>query len=174
MFIFRMGLSCALACAYLGGAIGADPGLGHDATEAQVSAIDISISPSGSGLPSGGGTATEGETVYASKCASCHGAGGQGKPADRLVGGIDTLASKQPVKTVNSFWPYATTLFDYIRRAMPFNAPMSLTNDQVYAVTAYILAQDNIIASGERLDAATLPNVRMPNRDGFVDRSAIR
>jgi len=163
-----------MACAYLGGAIGADPGLGHDATEAEISAMDISVPPSGAGLPAGGGTAKEGETVYAAKCASCHGAGGQGKPADRLTGGIGTLASKQPVKTVNSFWPYATTLFDYIRRAMPFNAPMSLTNDQVYAVTAYILAQDNIFGSGERLDATTLPNVKMPNRDGFVDRSAIR
>jgi cytochrome c len=174
MFISRMGLACALACAYLSDAVCAGPALGRNATEAEVSAIDISIPPSGAGLPAGSGTAKEGATVYAEKCAACHGEGGKGKPADRLVGGLGSLASGQPVKTVNSYWPYATTLFDYIRRAMPYNAPMSLANSEVYAVTAYILAQDKIIGSEERIDAATLPKVKMPNRDGFVDQSAIR
>jgi S-disulfanyl-L-cysteine oxidoreductase SoxD len=174
MSIFRISLSCALACAYLGNGVCAGPALGRNATEAEVSAIDISIPPSGAGLPAGSGTAREGETVYSQKCASCHGEGGKGKPADTLVGGVGTLASERPVKTVNSFWPYATTLFDYIRRAMPFNAPRSLTNSEVYAVTAYILAQDKIIGSEERIDATTLPKVQMPNRAGFVDQSAVR
>ncbi len=174
MFIFKTALACALTCACLGDGLCAGPALGRNATEAEVAGIDISIPPSGAGLPAGGGTAKDGETVYLQKCAACHGEGGKGKPADRLVGGLGSLASGQPVKTVNSYWPYATTLFDYIRRAMPYNAPMSLTNSEVYAVTAYILAQDKIIGSEDRIDAASLPKVKMPNRDGFIDQSAIR
>src|SRR3981189_368210 len=101
-------------------------------------------------------------------CAACHGTNGAGGPADPLVGGTGTLASKKPVKTVGSYWPYATTLFDYIRRAMPFNAPWSLSNDEVYALSAFLLNHNGIVAPDTRLDAKSLQKVRMPNRDGFV------
>lgn len=160
----------ALGCASAGAA---GPNLGRTATPAEIAAIDIDIAPDGAGLPPGSGDANAGEAVYQAKCAVCHGAAGQGKPADRLVGGVGTLASDKPVRTVGSYWPYATTLFDYIRRAMPLNAPMSLTDDEVYALTAYLLAQDGIVPRDSALDAASLPQVRMPNRNGFVDRSQL-
>ena len=151
-----------------------ETGLGRAATSAEIAAIDISIPPDGEGLPPGRGDAAAGSAVYAEKCASCHGAEGEGKPAGSLTGGIGSLGSSKPVKSVGSYWPYATTLFDYIRRAMPLNAPMSLTNDEVYAVTAYVLSLNGIVAGDEMLDADTLPAVRMPNRDGFNDRSGVR
>jgi mono/diheme cytochrome c family protein len=144
------------------------PNLGREVRPEEIAAWDISIPPDGSGLPPGGGTAAEGGVVYKAKCAGCHGVEGTGGPADRLVGGIGTLASKKPVKTVGSYWPYATTLFDYIRRAMPFNAPQSLSNDEVYAVSAYLLFLNSIISQEARMDAKTVPQVKMPNRDGFV------
>ena len=171
---FKPVVILALAALCIAAAQAAGPNLGRSATPAEIAAIDIDIAPGGEGLPSGAGDATAGEAVYQEKCAVCHGAAGQGKPADRLVGGVGTLASDKPVRTVASYWPYATTLFDYIRRAMPLNAPMSLTDDEVYAVTAYLLAQDGIVPKGSVLDAASLPQVRMPNRGGFVDRSQLR
>lgn len=125
--------------------------------------------PSGSGLPPGSGTAKQGAAVYAAKCVACHGANGGGKPADALVGGIGTLASAAPLRTVGSYWPYATTLFDYVRRAMPYDRPMSLTNDEVYAVSAYILSLNGIIPEEATMNAKTLPKVEMPNRSGFVN-----
>ena len=143
-------------------------GLGRQATEAEMRAWDRDVSPTGEGLPAGKGTAQEGARVFSAKCSSCHGATGTEGPAPRLVGGQGTLATKNPVKTVGSYWPYATTLYDYIRRAMPFTAPQSLTPDEVYAVAAWILAQNGIIKNDAVMDAQTLPNVRMPNRDGFV------
>ena len=143
-------------------------GLGRQATEAEIRAWDLDVSPTGEGLPAGKGTAQEGARLFAAKCASCHGVTGAEGPAPRLVGGQNTLATKNPVKTVGSYWPYATTLYDYIRRAMPFTAPQSLTPDEVYAVTAWILAQNGIIKGNAVMDAQTLPNVRMPNRAGFV------
>ena len=152
----------------------ASPRLGEAATRADVALVDISIPPSGSGLPPGAGDARAGATVYAAKCQVCHGEKGMGKPADPLVGGSGTLASPSPVRTVGSYWPYATTLFDYTRRAMPTTAPKSLTADEVYAVTAYILYLNGIIGESHTLDARTLPQVRMPNRDGFVDYSKVR
>ena len=144
------------------------PNLGREVKPEEIAAWDISIPPDGSGLPPGSGTAAEGGVVYNAKCAGCHGVKGIGGPADPLVGGIGTLASKKPVKTVGSYWPYATTLFDYIRRAMPYNAPQSLSNDEVYAVSAYLLFLNGIIDPEVRMDAKTLPQVNMPNRDGFV------
>ena len=132
---------------------------------------EVSISPSGAQLPQGHGTAAEGAIVYAGQCAACHGDKLQGVKATggpALVGGRSTLATGKPIKTVESFWPYATTLFDYVRRAMPFNAPGSLSDAQVYAVVAYILVQDRVIAPGATIDATTLPKVRMPNAEGFV------
>ena len=152
----------------------AGPGLGRAATAQEVAAWDISIPPSGAGLPAGSGTPKQGEAVYVSHCQACHGPKGEGKPADRLVGGIGSLGTGKQLMTVGSFWPYATTLFDYTRRAMPTTRPLSLTNDEVYAVTAYLLFLNGIIPEGAEMNAQTLPQVRMPNRDGFIDKSRQR
>jgi mono/diheme cytochrome c family protein len=143
--------------------------LGRSPTPAAVAAADISIGPDGVGLPPGSGTVAEGAAVYAAKCVACHGPDGAGAPGDRLTGGVGTLNSSRPVRTVASFWPYATTVFDYTRRAMPLAAPQSLTDAEVYAVTAYILSIDGIVAKDARLDAASLSRVVMPNRGGVVD-----
>lgn len=163
-------LLAAAACLAASGALAAapSPNLGRSPGAAELTAIDISIMPDGKGLPAGAGTVEQGAAVYAAKCQSCHGAGGVGGPNDRLTGGIGSLASPKPVKTVASYWPYATTVFDYVRRAMPITAPQSLTNNEVYAVTAYLLSVDGIVPKDGRLDAESLPKVRMPNRDGFV------
>ena len=144
-------------------------GLGRVATPDEIASWDISIGPDGAGLPPGRGTPKQGQTVYAEKCVACHGEKGAGKPNDQLVGGRGSLSGEQaPVKTVGSFWPYATTLFDYVRRAMPLNAPKSLSNEEVYAVSAYILQLNGIIGEADAMDAQTLPQVQMPNRDGFI------
>jgi cytochrome c len=147
------------------------PDLGRVATAQEVAAWDISIPPTGAGLPAGSGSVKQGESVYVAKCQACHGVKGAGKPADPLVGGIGSLASGKAVLTVGSYWPYATTLFDYVRRAMPTTNPQSLSNSEVYAVTAYLLHLNGIIGEGAVMEAATLPHVKMPNRDGFVDWS---
>jgi S-disulfanyl-L-cysteine oxidoreductase SoxD len=151
-------------------ALAEGPGLGRVASPDEIASWDISIGPDGAGLPPGRGTPKQGETVYAEKCVACHGEKGAGKPNDQLVGGRGSLSGDQaPVKTVGSFWPYATTLFDYIRRAMPLNAPKSLSDDEVYAVSAYILQLNGIIGDADAMDAQTLPQVQMPNRDGFIN-----
>ena len=142
-------------------------GLGKSISEDQIRAWNIDIGPSGVGLPAGSGTVAAGEKLYQQQCAACHGDKGQGGPANRLVGG-GALNTDKPVKTVGSFWPYSTTIFDYIRRAMPHQAPQSLTNDQVYAATAYILYLNKIIPADQVINAKTLPLVKMPNRDGFI------
>jgi len=142
-------------------------GLGRPASPQEIAGWDIDVRADGQGLPPGSGSVRDGMNVYAEHCAACHGDKGEGNPMDRLVGGTGTLASPNPVRTVGSFWPYATTLFDYVRRAMPFNAPESLTADQVYAVCAYILYLNQIVPAETVLDAATLPKVHMPNRNGF-------
>jgi cytochrome c len=147
------------------------PNLGRTPTPQEIRAADISIPPSGAGLPAGSGDAKAGAQVYASKCLACHGEKGAGKPADALVGGIGSLATPKPLRTVGSYWPYATTLFDYTRRAMPLQNPKTLTDDEVYAVSAYILFLNGIIAENAPMNAQTLPLVKMPNRDGFVDYS---
>jgi mono/diheme cytochrome c family protein len=150
-------------------ALAEGPGLGRIATPDEIASWDISIGPDGAGLPPGRGTPKQGETVYAEKCVACHGEKGAGKPNDQLVGGRGSLSGDQvPVKTVGSFWPFATTLFDYIRRAMPLNAPKSLSDDEVYAVSAYILRLNGIIGEADAMDAQILPQVQMPNRDGFI------
>ncbi|MGA7265096.1 MAG: cytochrome c [Stellaceae bacterium] len=150
-------------------ALAETPDLGRPATPEEIAAWDISIAPDGAGLPPGSGSPQQGEAVYAAKCLGCHGEKGAGKPNDQLVGGVGTLTGEQtPVKTVGSFWPYATTLFDYVRRAMPANAPRSLSNDEVYSVCAYILQLNGIIEASAVMDAQTLAKVQMPNGDGFV------
>ena len=150
----------------------ASPHFGTAVDPATSRAWDASIPPNGQGLPPGQGSVSEGKAIYSQKCMACHGADGAGKPADRLTGGIGTLASPNPIKTVASFWPYATTLFDYIRRAMPIAQPRSLSNDEVYALVAYILSIDGIVKGDAVMNADTLPKVRMPNRDGFIDAYA--
>ena len=148
----------------------APPKFGRPATPDEVTKADISIPPDGRGLPPGSGSVAQGAQIFAAKCAACHGANGEGTPnGDRLVGGIGTLATANPIKTVSSYWPYATTLFDYIRRAMPITNPQSLQNDEVYAVAAYILSIDNIVPKDAVLDAQSLPKVQMPNRNGFIN-----
>lgn len=142
--------------------------LGRPPSAEEIRLWDIDVRPDGRGLPAGSGTATQGQAIFEQNCVACHGEGGQGGLKDRLVGGQGTLASAKPIKTVGSFWPYATTLFDYIRRAMPYPAPGSLTADETYAVTAYILSLNGIVDEKVVLSRENLPMVRMPNRDGFV------
>ena len=143
-------------------------GIGRVATSAEISGWNIDIGRDGSGLPKGSGTVSHGREVFEQQCVACHGDKGQGGVGDKLVGGQGTLATANPVRTVGSYWPFATTLFDYVRRAMPFTAPGSLTNHEVYAVTAYLLYLNGIVPADAVLDARSLPQVRMPNRDGFV------
>ena len=141
---------------------------GRPATPDEIALWDIDVRPDGKGLPPGSGTVAQGKQVFAENCAACHGDNGVGGIKDRLAGGQGTLASAAPLKTVGSFWPYATTLFDYIHRAMPYQAPGSLGNDDTYAVAAYILNLNGILPADGKLDRDSLPKVKMPNRDGFV------
>jgi S-disulfanyl-L-cysteine oxidoreductase SoxD len=143
------------------------PHLGVPVSPADIAAWDISIGPNGAGLPQGSGTASAGASVYQTKCIVCHGEKGAGKPSDQLVGGQGTLRDAAPVRTIGSYWPYPTTLFDYIRRAMPYVQPQSLTPDEVYAVSAYLLYLNGIIGENDEMNARTLPAVLMPNRDNF-------
>ena len=170
MFTHSHLLAAASVLAVVSNAARAEnPNLGRIAAPEEIASWDISIGPDGAGLPPGSGTPKQGEAVYTAKCLVCHGEKGAGKPNDALVGGRGTLAGDQPpLKTVGSFWPYATTLFDYVRRAMPLNESKSLTNDEVYAVVAYLLQLNGIIGENETINAQILPRVQMPNRDGFM------
>jgi len=171
----RISLIAAFVCAWHVAA--AEPpryGFGTTPTPDEIAAEDTDVRADGMGLPPGRGTVEEGAALFASNCAACHGERGE-KPmiaAIRLTGGRGTLPTAGAVQTVGSYWPYATTLFDYIRRAMPFTAPQSLSPDQVYALTAYVLRLNDIVPDGTVLNATTLPNIRMPNRDGFVESGA--
>ncbi|MGE0310762.1 MAG: c-type cytochrome [Lautropia sp.] len=142
-------------------------GIGRAPTPQEIQGWDIAIGPDGGNLPPGSGTVAQGRALFSAKCVSCHGADGEGKPADRLVGGKGTLASPSPVKSIGSFWPYATTIFDYVRRAMPHDKPQSLSGDEVYALTAFLLNRNGIVGDDARLDAASLVGVKMPNHGGF-------
>ena len=144
------------------------PGLGVPATPAEIASADISIPPDGTGLPEGSGTPAQGAQVYAAKCIACHGPEGAGGVNDRLVGGQGTLKTPVPVKTIGSYWPHATTVFDYIRRAMPPDAPNSLSDGEVYNLVAFLLAQNELIPADAVVDAASLPKVKMPAHDRFV------
>ena len=166
-----LGLALCLAAS----AASADgPGLGKPITEADIAAWDISIEPSGKGLPSGAGTPAQGAHIYVEKCAACHGPGGKGGVtgvnAAPLVGSAPITDISAAMKRIANFWPYSTTVFDYIRRATPWQQPRTLTNDEVYALTAYILALNKLIGDNDTMNAETLPKVRMPNRDGFIVR----
>jgi len=146
-------------------------GLGTTPSQAELDRF-FAVMPDGRGLPPGSGSVEQGKALYEQQCAACHGANLQGGLGDRLIGGRGTLVNddptKAPVKTIESYWPYATTIFDYVKRTMPLTAPDSLSNDQVYAVTAYILSEAKIVAPDTVLDAKSLPAVKMPNRDGFI------
>ncbi|MGH8178711.1 MAG: c-type cytochrome [Steroidobacter sp.] len=142
-------------------------GIGRRVSESELAGWNIDVAPDGAGLPSGRGSVQQGKLVYESKCLACHGAEGQGQPMDRLAGGQGTLSSANPVKTIGSYWPYATTVFDYVRRAMPLDKPQSLSADETYAVTAYLLHLNGIVGPATVMNAQTLPKVQMPNRTAF-------
>ena len=153
-----------------GASLAETPNLGKPIDEAAIAAWDISILPDGTGLPKGSGTPAQGAVVYAEKCSACHGDNGKGGFAGALVSDRELAGISAAQKTIRNFWPYSTTVFDFIRRAMPFSMPRSLTDDEVYALTAYILAENKLIGENDLMNAQTLPKVKMPNRDNFIIR----
>jgi mono/diheme cytochrome c family protein len=164
--------AAALALAFGAGAAQAQsPGLGKPLSEADIKQWDIAIMPDGSNLPPGSGTPAKGAKIFAEKCSACHGDAGKGGVAPfypALVGGQPLTNGIDTVKTIANYYAYPTTIFDYTRRAMPYNMPRSLTDDEVYALTAYILALNNFVGQDDVMDANTLPKVKMPNRDNFI------
>jgi len=170
----RMRESCAvmLVVVALAGATSVQAqspyGIGRAATPAEIAGWNIDIDRYGNNLPPGSGSVTHGHEVFDQQCSACHGAKGEDGVGDQLVGGQGTLASPKPIRTVGSYWPYAPTLFDYIRRAMPQNAPQSLSNEDVYAVSAYILNLNGLLPADATVDAKTLSAIKMPNRNMFV------
>jgi S-disulfanyl-L-cysteine oxidoreductase SoxD len=168
--LVRLGVllaACALALAYAACARTSSAAqLGRTPTADEIAAWNIDVSPNGDGLPAGSGTAGAGESLYAMKCVACHGVAGR----SNLEGGIGLLRGPNPIRSVGSYWPYATTLFDYVRRAMPADKPQSLTADEVYALSAYILWMNGIVSKDQTLDRASLPRISMPNRNGFTER----
>lgn len=173
MFLLRNVVMGAIVAGSL-----ASPALAYDfgrtATPEEIKLWDIDVRPDGKGLPEGSGTVAHGKSVYEENCGACHGRNGTGGVKDRLAGGQGTLASNNPIKTVGSYWPYATTLFDYIHRAMPYQAPGSLSVDDTYAVAAYILNLNGLLPAEGMLDQETLPKIKMPNRDGFIHEPEFR
>jgi cytochrome c len=151
-------------------ALAAGPNLGKPLTTAELAAWDISIQPDGTGLPPGNGTPAQGAKIFAQKCALCHGENGKGGTSAALVGGAPLTNGIETTKTIANFWGYSTTVFDFIRRAMPWQQPRTLGNDEVYALTAYILSINKLIGENDAMNAETLPKVKMPNRDGFIIR----
>ena len=165
----RTAFAAGLAALVAGTAVAQEgPGLGEPISATDLAPWDISIETDGSGLPPGSGTVAEGDAIYQAKCIACHGEEGAGRPNDRLVGGQGTLTDFNQVRTLGSYWPHATTVFDYIRRAMPFTTPETLGNDEVYALTAYLLYLNGIIEADDVMNARSLARVRMPNEDGFI------
>jgi len=170
----RKPILLAVACLFATFASGSKaetPHLGKPIDEAAIANWDISILPDGTGLPKGSGTSAQGAVIFAEKCSACHGDNGKGGGvAAALVEEHKIVGISASQKTIKNFWPYATTVFDFIRRAMPFNAPRSLSDDEVYALTAYILAENKLIDAKETMNAETLPKVKMPNRENFIIR----
>lgn len=162
LLALSLALICPLSFAQQG------PELGVPATPEQIAGWNISVAPNGANLPAGSGTVAQGAAIYSTQCIACHGVNGEGGSGDRLSGGHNTLASGSAIKTVGSYWPYASTIFDYVRRAMPYQQPGTLSNEQVYALTAYLLQINGIIDEDTVMNAKTLPAVEMPNKDGFV------
>jgi S-disulfanyl-L-cysteine oxidoreductase SoxD len=155
----------------VGPAFAQDLGLGKPLSETDIKQWDIAILPDGSNLPPGSGTPAKGAEIFAERCSACHGEGGKGGVAPyypALVGGRPLTDGIDTVKTIANYYAYPTTIFDYTRRAMPYNAPRSLTDDEVYSLTAYILALNKLIGEEDVMDAKTLPQVKMPNRDNFI------
>ncbi|GGH62750.1 cytochrome c [Comamonas phosphati] len=168
----RKSMQWLLASVLAGGAVmstawAADLNLGRVASQAEIAGWNIDVFPDGTGLPPGSGTVANGERIYQNQCLACHGAKLEGGLGPALVGGAGTLATEKPLKTVGSYWPYASTLFDYIRRAMPFQAPQSLSNEEVYSVAGYILHANGLMQADATVDAQSLVAVKMPNRNGF-------
>jgi len=170
---------CGVLCAGAAEAQSKEParfGIGRAATPAEIAAWDIDVGPDGVGLPAGSATSADGAPIYAARCAACHGKSGKEGPNDRLVGRLPNDAfpfgrDASAPHTIGNYWPYATTVFDYIRRAMPSDAPGSLKDNEVYAVTAYLLYLNDLIPADAVVDAASLPKVKMPARDRFVPDS---
>ena len=144
------------------------PHLGRPASARDIAAWQLNVFPDGTGLPVGRGTAKQGAPLYTKRCASCHGDQGIGGTAEELAGGHAPLTSEVPDKNIGTYWPYATTLFDFARRSMPMDAPGSLNADEIYAITAYLLFRNGIIGEHDEMNAHTLPQVQMPNRGGFL------
>ncbi len=166
----RKRLSCTFVSCFLASVVCAQdsPTLGTPVSDDELAEVDFTIMPDGSGLPDGSGNAVTGAEVYGQYCLACHGEGGTGGINDVLVGGHGSLITEQPVKTIGSYWPYATTLFDYIRRAMPYQLPGVLSDNEIYSLTAYLLYLNSILDEDVELTAETLPGVEMPNRENFV------
>jgi cytochrome c len=168
----RKSLALAVSLAFAAGAAAADsPHLGKPVSEQDLKQWDIAVLPDGTSLPPGRGTPAEGAKIFADKCVACHGEGGKGGAspgAPALVGGEPLTTGIDTVKTIKNYYAYATTIFDFTRRAMPYNAPRSLSDDEVYALTAYILNLNQLIGPNDVMDAKTLPKVTMPNRDNFI------
>ena len=164
-------LAAALVLAITAGVCLAEtPHLGKPIDEAAIAEWDISILPDGTGLPKGSGTPAKGAAIFAEKCSACHGDNGKGGLGGALVTDRALSGISAAQKSIRNFWPYSTTVFDFIRRAMPFTMPRSLTDDEVYALTAWILAENKLIGAEDVMDAQTLPKVKMPNRDNFIIR----
>jgi cytochrome c len=142
--------------------------VGRAPTPQEIREWDISIAPDGTGLPEGSGTAAAGKEMYENRCARCHGAKGEGRDSVAVAGGQGTLKNPKPLRTVGSYWPYATTIWDYVNRAMPFDKPGTLSKEQVYAITAYVLYLNGLVAENTLVDAKSLSKIQMPNRNGFV------
>ncbi|MCZ6585525.1 MAG: cytochrome c [Gammaproteobacteria bacterium] len=168
MSISKVGLVTVAATLFATASAQESPNLGVTPSPELIAAWDISVAADGTGLPPGSGTANDGTSVYTRNCLACHGQEGEGLLHDRLVGGHGTIGGPAPTKTVGSYWPYATTIFDYIRRAMPYLQPQTLSDDETYALTAYLLYLNGIIDADQVMNAATLPEVEMPNLKNFV------
>lgn len=146
-------------------------GLGTPISEDQLAGFDLIAEPDGGGFPAGSGTARQGKAVYDARCAACHALTGEGVSGNTVIVGGDMNSEGTPLRTVGSYWPYASTVFDFVRRAMPADAPKSLSNEEVYQVVAYVLYLNGIVGEDDVLNAETLPNIEMPNADGFIDQS---
>jgi cytochrome c len=168
MFTPKLGAFLFVLAAHA--AVAAGPNLGKPVTAAELAAWDISIQPDGTGLPPGSGTPAQGAKIFAQKCTLCHGENGKGGASSALVGGAPLTSGIETAKTIANFWGYSTTVFDFVRRAMPWQQPRSLTNDEVYALSAYIFSINKLIGENDVMNAETLPKVKMPNRDGFIIR----